>query len=89
MAGGRGSQKLEGRGGSDGGDSGSSTGELEAVERRRKKKANEFRLGVPFPVASGEMGFWPSGLNRASLLKDLGSDRLVFSVTVGRAKVAL
>jgi hypothetical protein len=90
MVGGRGGERPAGRGGSEGGDSTSITlRATEAVERRRKNEANELRLGVPSPGARGATGFCLRGLNRTSLLKDLGSDILDFSVTVGRAKVDL
>ena len=87
MTGRRGVERPVGRGGIARGDSTSITlRAAEAVERRLKNEANEFRLEVP---SLGVTGFWPRGLKRTSLLKDLGSDLLDFSVAVGRANVDL
>jgi hypothetical protein len=64
---------------------------LEAPESRWKNEVNDFRLGGLAPIT----GFNPRGLgfglNQRCLVRDLrsGRDSLVFSATVGRAKVVL
>ena len=64
---------------------------LEAPESRWKNEVNDFRLGGLAPIT----GFNPRGLgfdlNQRGLVRDLrsGGGRLVFSATVGRAKVVL
>lgn len=89
-AGGRAGVYPEGRGGTAGGDSTSMIILVaEAVECRRKNEAKEFRLELPSAGVSSVTGFCPRGLNRANLLKDLGSDRLDFAVTVDCANVDL